>query len=220
MKKLICLLAVLALAATAIAEIDVITGGTIQSPWMPAQSVTNQTFGGSPAVRWRNNAGGWMSVATNSTVWDPPPAVTPLAGNQYIEFDMYFDCSGTRKGRTFDCMHLQINADTGWTYKWEGGIGNAGIWVDDVKVDLSSWSADPNTWVHIKLDLLTNSQPQSPPPNPLRIDLDNDKVGAIRFYYTSSNGTLAYTREMQFTPEPATIALLGLGGLALVRRKR
>jgi len=48
-----------------------------------------------------------------------------------------------------------------------------------------------------------------------------DAYGSIIFGYEPVGGPIyMYMDNVMFTPEPATIGLLGLGGLALLRRKK
>lgn len=244
MKKLTCLLVVLALAAIAsAADIDVYTGGSATTPHFqdPYSSGPQPPYETYPLLWYdwffdhthpidglataRAQGGGWKTVRTDAaTSTYAPPTTLSLAGNRYLEFDAYFYGGDSRlpsgnplyrKGRRFEAMHLQVNSDAGWTYKWQTDVD---MWVDDVYYsDMGAWTADANDWVHIKIDLLSNMAPLQGP-SPAQIDLYNDTVGLIRFYVPVSADF--HIRDMAFTPEPATIALLGLGGLALFRRKR
>jgi hypothetical protein len=47
-----------------------------------------------------------------------------------------------------------------------------------------------------------------------------DAYGSFMFAYNADAPVALYIDNIMFTPEPATISLLGLGGLALLRRKK
>jgi hypothetical protein len=208
MKKLVCLLAVIALAASASAAIDVITNGVFQGPWTAGDWTEGTAPDSTPAATGVFSS--WASTGATGTV--------KLAGNEYLEFDAYF--SSAQAGRRMEAMHIEVNNDGGWTYKWQQ---NCDTWVDGTYYpNLSDYVAPADTWVHVKIDLKDNCAGPTGglPPVMLHLDFYNDNIGLIRLHPHYPNATDVSISNMQFTPEPATIALLGLGGLALIRRKR
>ncbi len=118
-----------------------------------------------------------------------------------------------------EAMHFEVNGDGGWSYKWQQ---NCDTWVDGVHYgSFDSWEAPADTWVHVKVDLKDNCAPTAGlPPVIIPLDFYNDNIGLIRLHPQWPEETIVIIKDMRFTPEPATIALLGFGGLALIRRKR
>jgi len=49
---------------------------------------------------------------------------------------------------------------------------------------------------------------------------DNTELNAFHIWSSSSQSSDAYLDEITLTPEPATLSLLALGGLALIRKRR
>ena len=205
MKKLVFILVVFTLAASASAAIDVIKNGVFQSPWTPGGWTEGTGPDGTLAAI--ATVSSWVSTGATGTV--------TLAGNEYLEFDAYFN--DAQAGRRLEAMHMEVNGDGGWSYKWQQ---NCDTWVDGVYyTGFDQWLAPADTWVHVKIDLKDNCAPLAGP-TPIPLDLYNDNIGLIRFHPHWPNSTDVAISNMAFTPEPATIALLGLGGLALIRRRR
>ncbi len=206
MKKLVCLLAVIALAASASAAIDVIKNGVFQGPWTADQWTVGTAEDGTAAATATVST--WVSTGATGTV--------TLQGNEYLEFDAYFNDSSA--GRRMEAMHIVVNGND-WSYKWQQ---NCDTWVNGVYYpNLSDYVAPADTWVHVKIDLKDNCAPVAGlPPVITPVNFLTDNIGLIRLHPHWPNETNVSISNMAFTPEPATIALLGLGGLALIRRKR
>ena len=82
---------------------------------------------------------------------------------------------------------------------WGNGWGNL---TDNCVVDYRlKWQRYWQRWREIRLRLSGNVQ----------LAIGENGAGA---------GSITYFDNARLTPEPATMALLGLGGLALIRRKR
>jgi len=126
---------------------------------------------------------------------DPDGAVIPVA-DDWISFDIYFDPSG---GDEFEWLRLAKTGDM-WSnimircYEYGEHIGH-GQWIT-VKKQLGGFGGEPE-WINE--------------------GYAND-LGFIFWQLTAAE--TMYINNVKFIPEPATIAMLGLGGLALIRRKR
>jgi hypothetical protein len=245
MKKLVCLLAVLALAgAASAASVAVVTDGVFQGVWNGGTN--DQGFGGGTWTTGAAAPGGGTAIEYDGTAgWVIMPvtlvggtATTDITGNRYLEYLVYYDNS-VRPGVYAECFNANMNgaerqfqAQANATYTEMSNLLNV---LADVPLDYMEGGVQTNPpimvggeWMHVKLDLLNNAWGAMGAP------LEITGVGAIRYATHNHTGGLGwnpsahvYISDMVFSetgdtliPEPATIALLGFGGLALIRRKR
>ncbi len=122
---------------------------------------------------------------TNGNSWRSMEghAGTVVDRDGYFEFDIYFQGSGT----SLSCMHMQVNGDDGWQYKWQS---SSVVWIDGVQLSWNSASLAAGSWHHFRFKL-------SPASVGGTLPLDAE-IGDLRFYLNAS--TKMYLNNIAFTP--------------------
>ena len=191
--------AVLLVAATAQAAF--ITGVTIEDF---SNEQNNTQFAANNII----NGNGFNATAgTHTSAWDPNNWQTGSGeADEWITFDL---------GAAYDLESVSI-----WNFN-RGGYTNLGIAQMDVLV-----SSDNTNWTTVLTDqTLTQASGLNTYAGEV-VTLSATGVRYVKFdvdtiFNSSPGGPQVGLSEVRFVPEPATMSLLGIGGLlALVRRRR
>jgi hypothetical protein len=216
MKKLIVCLAILAVTGYAQAQPDKLIGswedehneGWADHPATAATGWTATVYVDDPLVMpsvyvefsydWSTE--GWVSLKANVTGWNWFQRADFHADYftyNAIEFDVY---AVLQDGSTATYAQIEQIAFSTETNGWFNPGASTGF---DIGFDTAK---------HCKLDYSaykTSDYASS-----------TDTYGSVIFAYNADAPIYVYMDNVMLTPEPATIGLLGLGGLALLRRKR
>jgi hypothetical protein len=151
-----------------------------------------------------SDIGGWAWLAVVAT-WNG--GVTFSGADARDNTNLSFDAT-TLAADWADCSWYQLVATIQIQYEGD-------IWMNLPQVYSASWSPMSGDYTaHFDIDYSSVAFPESNVWN-CQIALGcNNNAGA------GSPMLVTYLDNVQLTPEPATLALLGLGGLALIRRKR
>lgn len=200
-RKFIFLLAAITLPAAAGAASVAVFDGAMQNGW---------TTGNFSIVQAPSQPAGVMALNAQTDGWKSISGRNDIAQNTCLEFDIYFDTSGQYSGTTF--AKIQESWDSGApVYEMKDDPAFPVWWLDDVQQSTSGfqYSFTADTWRSFKLDLQSTTSGTFP---------TADGMSGFICGNWAPVGDM-YLMNIRFTPEPATMALFALGGLAVIRRQ-
>ena len=190
---------------------------------------SGQPFGAGEAVSW---AGRNYVV----TYWWDTPGYAPCNGTGG---DIYIHQpdDGVRsmgilyngQWKMFDAGTNGLSAVAGASYSWD--LGAAGVAEGDTIEALAYWGnalgfpgLDSESWDGTSRDPNTNAKIKIPIVGPTALDMDGDTVVETLTFMGGGNPLgyhdPFYMGVQNAVPEPATMSLLALGGLAVLKRRR
>lgn len=235
MRKGFVMLAVLAVVAAASADVLWDNGSWITHPGTPAYSECqggrtsaganiNKTLGYTVADDFVVGAGGWTLDTADWMAYQTGSSTQSTFTGAYVQI---WDGAPNAGGQViFGDMTTNRLTNTTWSgvYRvFEGQVGNTQRPVMTNTINLEGIQLNPGTyWLEVSLTGSLSSGPWAgyiePAGNPAHNALQQTSPGVWQISGTGYGGPGDHVFMIHGTPEPATLALLALGFLALRRR--
>ncbi len=139
-------------------SVYVFRNGLFRNTWrsgtggVPVPFASSTAPDGTPTAAVQTSALGWTEIRS--------AGVTNIGDRKFLRFDVYFD-TDVAPQHNFAAMHMSVDGDNGWIYKWEGP---SACRVDGRQLSMGTKTFSPKTWHSFELDLTSTYQGGPFPP--------------------------------------------------------
>jgi hypothetical protein len=181
--------------------------------------------GNSAAVATGNPVSAYYQIGANLTTLGSPPADGPaaaVAAGSYVGFTIT-----PVAGQALNLTSLTFSTSPTWgastTASWRvatlSSVGGFGSAANALNVTGQDTGVSGLAYLSVNIDLTGTAYQNLTSPVEFRMYLSDSASGATS-YQRIDNVVLNGTTTAVGIPEPTSLALLGLGGLAMIRRRR